>query len=375
METRLVSLRDLSAADEQAWRGLAERAVEPNPYFEPDFLRPACRHFEGYGQTRLVIAQEGPEFRAVLPIIGVEHPKVPPRPTAVTRGDPTAISGLSTPLVDGACVDRAIGALLDELHVGARRGGLPGIVALSRVGDDGPVATATRRVCAARGLPVFTKDTWLRGTVSRQGAWEHPLTRHRRRDIDRLRRGLTRDTGNEVTLVDRSRDPTAAAEFLEMEASGWKGRGHGSAFARHPAKIAWFREWCELWAPTGRLHLLALHVGEACIAMQCFVRAGRGLFFFRMAFDAAYARSAPGAMLLASSMEHLRTCSDADWIDSCADRDNRFVLEMLPEARPLSMLLIGTGGVVDRRAVSALPAVTRIVAAGRRARRRWARPA
>jgi hypothetical protein len=106
--------------------------------------------------------------------------------------------------------------------------------------------------------------------------------------------------------------------------------------------------------------------------MQCYVRAGPGIFGFRIAFDEAYARYSPGAMLLSSALVYLRDETDAQWIDSCSDRNNEFFL-MLPERRRLSMLLIGTGGALDRRIVGALPALSRVNAAQERARARLRR--
>jgi CelD/BcsL family acetyltransferase involved in cellulose biosynthesis len=373
MQTRLLALAGLSGADEQAWRALAEKAVEPNPYFEPDFLLLAARHFEGFAKTRILVAQDGNEFRALVPISGVERPRIPPRRVITTRGNPTAISCLSTPLVDRACVDEAIDALLMGLGEGATGDGLPGIIAFKRIGDDGPVARSMLRATGGRGLPVFVKDTWERGTVSRAGQWDSSLGESRRREIARLRRVLARRSENEVTVVDRTTDPDAVEDFLEMEASGWKGSGHGSAFARDPATVAWFREWRDRWVASGRLFVWALNVGDVSIAMQWFVRSGDGLFFFRMAYDPAYSQYSPGRMLLSSALEDLRQQTDAQWVDSCADRDNRFILGMLPEPRTLSMILIGTGGRLDRSLVSALPAMTALVEARGKAQDRWAR--
>ena len=60
-------------------------------------------------------------------------------------------------------------------------------------------------------------------------------------------------------------------------------------------------------------------------------------------------------MLIAAGTEYLLEHTDAGWIDSSTDKDNAFLLELLPERRNLSTVLIGTGGALDRRAVSALP--------------------
>ncbi len=176
-----------------------------------------------------------------------------------------------------------------------------------------------------------------------------------------------------MTLVDRTSDPAAAEDFLVMEASGWKGREGGLALTRRPATVAWFREWHPVWVANGRLTILALNVGSVCVAMQYYVRAGEGLFCFRIAFDDAYGKYKPGAMLMSMALNHLRDHTDAAWVDSATDPGNTFLLGMLPERRTVSTILIGTGGVVDRSLVSALPMMTKVVVAGKQARKRLAR--
>lgn len=372
MQTRLIGIHDLLPSEEQAWGALAERAIEPNPFFEPGFLVLASRRFEGFSKTRLLVVHEGPDFRAVLPIIGVERPRMPLRPTMATRGNPTMVSGMSTPLIDGACVDQATGALLDGLHRGAEDGELPGILSVQRIREYGPVINALRRESAARGMPNFTKESWVRGTVHRTGRWENPLTGERRRANARRRRGLAKDFGGEVRVVDRTLDPAAAADFVRMEASGWKGRGEGSAFGRDPAKVEWFQEWSDLWTGAGRVVVLSLYVGDTAVAMHYSILAGDGIFLYRIAHDESYAKYGPGALLLESVMERLLEQTDAVWIDSCTDPDNTFLLEILPEKITISMLLIGTGGMVDRIAVSAMPLMTRGVAQLQETRQRVA---
>jgi hypothetical protein len=373
METRLVKVKDLSSSDEKAWSTLAERAIEPNPFFEPGFLALASRHFDGFSDSRLLVAHEGPEFRGVLPIVGLERPRFPPRPRTTSRGNPTMVSGSCTPLVDRTCVEQTVGALLEGLQREAEEGVLPGIIGLKRINDNAPVVESLRRQAAARGFPTFTKDSYERGVVTRTGRWENPLSGSRRREIARRRRLLARESGSELHMVDRSLDPAAAADFLKIEASGWKGRDEGTAYARDPGKVAWFHEWCDYWGKAGRLIVLALNLGNTSVAMQYFVRAGDGIFLYRIAYDAGFPKYGLGQMLLESAMELLFKETDALWIDACTDPNSEFLLAMLPERRTTSTLLIGTGGLVDRTLVSATPAMARIVAAQRRARQKWAR--
>ena len=373
METRLVKVKDISPREEDAWRELAVRALETNPFFEPDFLVLCARHFEGYADTTLVVAHEGDVFRGVFPVIRVERPRIPPRSVASTRGRPTAVRSLGTPLIDASCADQAMGGLLDALHGAAKRRDLPGILLVDKASDDGPVMECLHRTCAARGFPLFTKETWDRGVVRRGGMWENPLRRGREKHIGRTRRTLIRDTGGEVTLVDRSLDSSVIDDFLQMEMSGWKGKEGGLAFAKDASTTAWFREWYECWAKSGRLIILCLQAGDVPVAIEFFIRSGDGLFCFRGAYDQAYAKYGPGAMVFSDCVAYLREHTDALWMDSSTDKDNAFMSELLPEHRRMSTVYIGVGGTLDRSMVSALPAMTRFVTAQSDLRARWAR--
>ena len=68
MKGRVISVRSISAADEAAWRALADRAIEPNPLYEPDCLIPAARHQTFGAEIGLAIAEEtGAGTRACRP--------------------------------------------------------------------------------------------------------------------------------------------------------------------------------------------------------------------------------------------------------------------------------------------------------------------
>ena len=163
-------------------------------------------------------------------------------------------------------------------------------------------------------------------------------------------------------IVNRTHDPSAMVDFVRMEASGWKGTGDGTAYARDPAKVAWFQEWCAWWASAGRVIVIAVNLGGKSIAMLYCVLAGEGIFLYRTAYDDAYSKYGPGALLLEAVMEVLLGETSAEWVDSSTDPANKINLEMLPERQTIAMLLVGTGGRVDRSVISAMPAMTRGVA-------------
>ena len=373
MDIRLVKLIDIGKHDELAWKELVSRSLEPNPFVEPDFLLLCACHIASYKRTVVVIAHEGDVFRGVFPIISWERPRIPPRIVATTGARPRVGRLLDTPLVDSGCADQAVGAIVDALRRAVKDRSWPGILAMDMVGMDGPVAASVSRVCVARGLPMFVREPWERATVSRAGSWANPLDGDRRREINRRQRLLAADVGAEVTLMNRTLDPTVSDDFLTMEMSGWKGGPGGQALGSAPETTAWFKEWHHQWAVDGRLTVLALQVGQTTVAMQYFVRAGDGLFCFRMTYDETFAKYKPGAMLLSLSLNYLRDNTDAAWFDSTSDKDDEFFLGMLPERRTMARLVIGIGGVLDRSMVSVLPAATKTVVRGRQARDWWRR--
>jgi hypothetical protein len=289
---------------------------------------------------------------------------------ATTRANPTQITGLHTPLVDRTDPHPVVDALMGALTRASRSEGWPGILLLDEIGSDGPVAESLLKVCGERRYPVYVKDSWERGTVSRAGQWANPVDGKRRREIRRRQRLLAQEADAEVVMVDRSLEPRACDDFLAMESAGWKGREGGHAFARYPNMAEWFMDWHRCLVANRRVALLSLNVGSHPIAMAYVVRAGEGFFCFRIAFDEAFAKYGPGPMLLSSALTFLRDTTDAAWFDSMTGKDSAFFLGLLPERRRLSRLFIGTGGRLDRAIVSALPAMTKIAAARRQLQRR-----
>ena len=370
MKTRLIIASDISKDDEARWRGLAERALEPNPYAEPDFFLVSSRHFKGYANATLVIAEEGTEFRAVLPIAAIGKRRPMPRRIAETRSSPTAVFGIGTPLIDRTKAEQSTVGLVEALGRAGKSSNFPGILSIERLRTEGPIFALLRTVCTERNLPFLVRDAWQYGAVTRTGDWSSPVQGKRRREIERRLRQLAKETGEEVTLVDRGQDPSAFEDFLRLEASGWKSGPGGGAFALRRDTVEWFHEWSQRWGATDRVTALTLCVGATPVAMNYFVRAGEGIFAFRMGNDDSYARYSPGTILTYLSLNYLRDHTDATWLEAPTDKDN-WTLRLLPERRTLSNVLIGTGGLLDRTLVSAVPAMEKLIALPGQARTRW----
>src|SRR6201999_2577625 len=58
---------EIGAAEQSAWRELGDRAVEPNPFYEPEFLMPAFRRL-GLRGAGLRVVRENGDWIACLPV-------------------------------------------------------------------------------------------------------------------------------------------------------------------------------------------------------------------------------------------------------------------------------------------------------------------
>jgi CelD/BcsL family acetyltransferase involved in cellulose biosynthesis len=138
------------------------------------------------------------------------------------------------------------------------------------------------------------------------------------------------------------------AEFLELEAAGWKGDA-GSALACDPATSALFRESLIGAARRDRLVRLSLRLNGRPIAMLSTFLTPPGAFGFKTAFDEDYSRFSPGLLL---EREFLTAPHrfDIRWCDSCAAPDHSVMNRIWYERRPVGRVSIAIGGHL-RRAV------------------------
>jgi CelD/BcsL family acetyltransferase involved in cellulose biosynthesis len=372
MQARTIAVADLTPVEIAAWRDLAARALEPNPFFEPECLVPAARHLPDGAQLRIVVASDGAAWHGVLPVTARSSWRGVPWAVWDARGLDTAV-GLGTPLLSAE--PGAAGAVLD----GLRSAGGAGVLVLDWLAE-GRVAAALRTAASSRGMPVRQYLAWERGLLQRADApdaWRASIKSDRLRRLRRHGRRLGERLGGEVTIAERPADGAAVQEFLRLEASGWKGSAdHGAAYARAPETEAWFRDVVAGFAAAGRLLVLGLQVGERVVALEFCLRAGEGLFAWRVGHDDELSLHGPGAQLQVQLLRHFHEATDAGFLDSCAEATNDFALGIYPDRRAMSTTLIGVGGAVDGAVVRVLPVARRTARrlrelraqAGRRAR-------
>lgn len=353
---RLCPLTELDGRDLSAWRELADVAVEPNPFWDPDFVLSAAR---GLGQLREVAILHVPReggWSACLPVsrrIGWHRLPLPGiaswRHSYCLLGTP-----LLAPGAEAAEAEAMIAGAM-----AARRTTFAGFEWVSSGGPfDADVGGAAFERFSRATLHRRDEPDYLEGRVKGK----------HRREFRRLAQGLEAELGGELELVDRAGEEDAVDLFLRLEAAGWKGR-NGTALASDTGHARFFRDLSAAFASRGRLELLFLEGAGRVAAARCSLLAGDASFCFKVAFDEELRRFSPGRELELRLIDRFHANPALGWMDSCADSTNELFNRLWPDRRELLTTVYRTPGPLGALAAGGL----RAIAAARERRRRSAR--
>ena len=337
MEPKLVPLSELGRRELARWRELADRSLEPNPFFDPSFVLPAARSVGESDDVAIMRMERDGDWVACLPVV-IERKLVGSPFVLATWRNP--YSFLGTPLVAPGHLESFATAL--AMTVRQRDHGR--FLALRGCGE-GRVLEAIRAAVADHGrLTTAYEDCHRRATLERRenaDYFEGIKPRHRR-EMARLRRRLGDELEGEVRTVDRTDDREAPAEFLQLEASGWKGRA-GTAMATSGDRD-FFHSICDDFRAMGRLRLLALEGGGQTVAMKVDLSAGDTLYGFKIGFDERYAHYSPGVLLEVDSVGLFHERRSERLFDSCAQAGNRMINRLWPDRRSIDTVVLGRRG-------------------------------
>ena len=235
---------------------------------------------------------------------------------------------------------------------------------------DGLVEQARADVLIWPYFPVDAREygwlqSWLAGRLSPSGSGNILTTRlHERAVLDsRADKNRTHSDGIELSSKNRSNlrrqmrrlaeegevrfvstlsgfDQQLAFEhFIKVEASGWKGR-MGTAIDSDPNLRAFVEGFLPQLMDEGRAQIDLMMLGQSCIAANVVLRAGRGLFAWKIGIDEDYKRYSPGMHL---AMEFTRFAMEnpkIDYVDSLADADHPMANHIWSARRALALLFV-----------------------------------
>lgn len=336
----------------EQWRSLGRYAVEPNPFFESWFLRPAIEAMGSGQDIALACLFAGGRLVGLAPLVRMARYYGKPLPHLALWMHPNAFCGV--PLAAKGHEQAYWRALLAHADTHAGR---TLFLHLPELPADGPMADALRAVLAEQhrtaNVVLEAERAMLCSDLSPEDYFTASMSGKKRKELRRQAKRL----GEEGELAfARQRDEQGIGEwidqFLALERAGWKG-DRGSALASNRATEQFFRSALTNAAANKRLERLALTLDDRPIAMLANFLTPPGAYSFKTAFDETYSRYSPGVLLQRENLALLAR-EDIKWCDSCAAADHPMIERIWREKRRMTCTSIAIGGAMRRMIFSQL---------------------
>jgi CelD/BcsL family acetyltransferase involved in cellulose biosynthesis len=322
----LAPLTDVPVAP---WRVLAERAIEPNGYYVPDWELAVNAFASGRtGASALCAWSETPlvpdgaaRLIGLLPVISMWRAYKIPLP-ALASASPYGT--LCTPLLDRDIAHDAVNHMMAQ----ARNAGAHALI-LRDVSMNGAAMKAITEVLRHNGLRPTVLQSHARACLdARRDADELLRDALGGKKLKELRRQRNRLAEHGAIGFDVARTPeavTAAIEtFMALEASGWKAR-RGTALKQDEGDAGFIRRATTGLAASGQCEIVTLHAGETPVAAAIVLRHQDRAFYFKLGVDERFAKFSPGVQLTLELTKHLCASAVIATADSTASADHPMI--------------------------------------------------
>ncbi len=305
-----VGIRSLTAISPDAWRALAECAIEPNGYYLPAWelaVNSFARH-----RTRvdaLSAWSNGPSgptrLIGLLPVVSLWRAYRIPLPALVSA---SPYGTLCTPLMARDLASEAAWRLIEA----ARAAGAHALI-LRDVSLNGAAIKTIARVLRQQGLQPVILQSHLRACLDARAEaddlLQDALGGKKLKELRRQRNRMA-EHGEVTFAVARSIEAVEKAieVFLALEASGWKAR-RGTALKQDRGDAAFIRQATRGLAASGQCEIVTLHAGKTPVAAAIVLRHLDRAFYFKLGIDERFSKFSPGVQLTIDLTRHL--CADA----------------------------------------------------------------
>lgn len=343
------------------WRALSERAGEANIFAEPTLLIAALRHCDrgsgrgsdSPGAAQLAVARDATgTLVGLMPLVRAPRFGRLPLPALSNWGHPNAFLNAIT-IAHGA--EEAFWCAIIQSASQTRL--TAPLLHITQLPQDGPVHRGLLSAAGAFNLPVVIDDAVTRAALatndSADAYWDDSVRAKKRKELRRQWARLSEQGVLTTDHLGKMDDPTPwIAEFLTLEASGWKGT-NGSSLSSNADTDAFFNEAMRAAHAAGQLELTALRIDGRAIAMLITLVGGNCGFSFKTAFDEGFARFSPGVLLQRESLG-LLVDRKLHWIDSCAAQDHPMIDSLWRERRQIVSVVLPMPGLANRTLFTAL---------------------
>lgn len=315
----LFNFADLVEEQFDQWSNLSQCALTPNPFFEPQFVRPLVECLGNENLKLLVVLDDARNWLFAAPV--VQHFFEQGLPLPKFRALRSDYIFLDTPLISKhdtafilTCLLSALSSQRDWHGLGFSK-----TVANSEQSDlidfVATVSDAEVKHTTLSERPCVTPQT--------QAELLSKCSASRRKTLRKGWKKFSQAGDVEFRLRKLpSEIPSAIDSFLELEALGWKGE-QGTALSCEPSHAAFFSKMCAEFSKFGRLVFGEILLNNRVIASTCNLLSGNTLFAFKIGWDHNYSNYSLGywsEILLADAIHH--EAKEVRLIDSCSEEDS-----------------------------------------------------
>ncbi len=319
-------LTPLASVAIDGWRGLADRAVEPNGYYLPDWALAIDASARGRTNVSALAAWSDAAPNAarligLMPAVSLWRAYKIPLP-ALVSADPYGT--LCTPLFDREMPDEAALRLMSR----ARGAGAHALI-LRDVALDGAVMKTFARVLEQDGMRPRLLQSHARACLdATRDADELMRDALGAKKLKELRRQRHRLAEQGEVSFEVARTPGDAAraleQFLILEASGWKAE-RGTALAQDDGDAAFIRRAVTALAENRQCEIATLRAGTTPVAAAIVLRHLDRAFYFKLGVDECFAKFSPGVQLTLDVTRHLCADPAIAMVDSMAAPDHPMI--------------------------------------------------
>lgn len=343
--SRLLCGVEAAANERRAWEALAKQAAEPNLFAEPWFMLAAVPLGPDAERFELLLIECDGELLGVFPLhrqrVVSRVPRAPFERLTVYTND---FIPLAVPLVKREHELEVARAVFTHLRAEPRVLSL----LIERAATSGPVFMALVEAARERGLIVEPRRLYTRAFFDPREPFDEYVKLHvSRKKRDQASRSAKKLAEQGALTFDAMEQDEASLHryvdgFLDLEASGWKGR-EGTALRSNARTEMFFRNVTREAFDRKRLHVVAMRLDGRAIAMKVNLLDCPSSYTYKVAYDEAFAKLSPGVLLELESMRRVAALPGIRTMDSAGRSENPPFDWLWNERRPMGMVEISTG--------------------------------
>ena len=325
------------------WQTLAAQAAEANPFLEHWFLNPALRNLT-CGSPIWVAELWQDETLCGLMALSLRD-KYGRMPMQTVGNWAHYQCFMGAPLVAQGYEQVFWNSLLEALD---KADWAPGFLSVTGLDEDGPILAGLAKAAEALGRlhPIVHRHNraMLRSELTGEAYLDANVRGKKRKEWRRLENRLAEMGAVAFEILeDATAVPAWCADFLSLEAAGWKGQ-RGAALGNSSETQSFFMTMMAGAFASGTLEFQRLTLVGRPIAMLINFLTPPGSWSFKIAYDEELARFSPGVMIELRNLAGVLDNPALDWMDSCAVEGHPMIDSLWAERRSIAQVSVPLKG-------------------------------